>query len=119
MSHEIRMLSRVEGMKGLTSLGVNPWSETVCILTVCCWLKSGFHFVGLHQTGPRLVKRRQALVHPKARKQRPGDPGETDLSRNGQQETHRSDELGSHPKPAPHFLCVTESLIDVQDVSIQ
>jgi len=46
----------------------------------------------LRQSGPRLVKRRQALV-------------ETNLSRNSQLETHRSDGLGSRVEPAPRFLC--------------
>src|SRR3974377_253076 len=50
-----------------------------------------FILLVLHQTELRLVKRRQALV-------------ETNLSRNSQLETHRSDELGSRPKPAPRFL---------------
>jgi ubiquinone/menaquinone biosynthesis C-methylase UbiE len=49
-----------------------------------------FILLPLRQTGLRLVKRRQALV-------------ETNLSRNSQLETHRSDELGSRPKPAPRF----------------
>src|SRR6478736_1781062 len=47
----------------------------------------------LRQSCPRLVKRRQALV-------------ETNLSRNSQLETHRSDEPGSWVKPAPCLFWV-------------
>jgi hypothetical protein len=28
------------------TVGANPLGETVCILTVCRWLKNGVHFVG-------------------------------------------------------------------------
>src|SRR6478609_11553896 len=47
----------------------------------------------LRQSCPRLVKRRLALV-------------ETNLSRNSQLETHRSDEPGSWVKPAPCLFWV-------------
>ena len=50
-----------------------------------------FILLVLRQSGYRLVKRRQALV-------------ETNLSRNSQLETHRSDELGSRVELAPPLL---------------
>src|SRR5579871_1703737 len=50
-----------------------------------------FIWLVVRQTGPGLVKRRQALV-------------ETNLSRNSQLETHRSDEPGSRVEPAPYSV---------------
>src|SRR5579864_7210283 len=51
-----------------------------------------FILLALRETGPRLVKRRQALV-------------ETNLSRNSQLVTHRCDGPGSWLRLAPRLLC--------------
>jgi hypothetical protein len=70
---------------------VHPFGETIRVLAIRRWLKNDVILSVLRQTGLRLVKRRQALV-------------ETNLSRNSQLETHRSDELGSRPKSTPSTL---------------